>query len=722
MSKKAFLLWRSCTLFSRVSQKFMDSGNQTPDRVKEIQPTVATGSAPGEVNTPVLQIGEVVAERYKVIELLGHGGMGSVYKVEQIFLKQLFALKTLSGQNFPDVAIRRFQKEAQAAMKLNHTNLVRAHDFGILPSHHPFYIMDLIEGENLSEYAKRIGTVPLDEILRIFIPVCFALAYAHSEGIVHRDIKPGNIMLEKSGGPNEPYIPKVVDFGIAKLTDSEGGDSVNLTRTGEIFGTPLYMSPEQCLGTKIDHRTDIYSLGCVLFEVLTGAPPFHGESALNLMLKHQSEQPSSLKEGSMGRDFPEALESIVAKTLEKDPDRRYQNLLELAEDLAVLQRANWAPSASSTLARTVPQIVKPAFAKAEPRSWKITAVVGFLCLIVGALGGHFLTKPTEKVEVKVVEKSYIPPLPVEQDRDLLAGGQYLQKLVGKGPTAVRQFKFPETFSIGELTYLDKFGNFCQGVPARGFVEIPLLSEIRLKVRQDNLRKHPDLLKAFGDYDVNCLHLEKSKAAVTHNLDLELDAALAYCSRWKAFNNLNIFDTSISDIGLGCVKECPNLVSLELINTKCTAAGVRQLKCFPNLATIGISGIKGGKSLIPDLIKSKIINNFGVGDLDITDEDVRRISQAKSLVVLVLRQNMRVTDKSIEYLKQLPKLNTLFVDSTSVSPKSMEALASLKNLEVLIVNGDLWTQDDLRRLQAMKPQLKRLEASARSREKKVKDDN
>ncbi len=132
--------------------------------------------------------------------------------------------------------------------------------------------MDLIQGENLSEYSKRIGTLSIDEILQIFIPVCFALGYAHSEGIVHRDIKPGNIMLDKSGGGSEPYVPKVVDFGIAKLTDDEGGNSVNLTRTGEVFGTPLYMSPEQCLGTKIDHRTDIYSIGCVMYEVLTGAP------------------------------------------------------------------------------------------------------------------------------------------------------------------------------------------------------------------------------------------------------------------------------------------------------------------------------------------------------------------------------------------------------------------------------------------------------------------
>lgn len=697
----------------------MDSGNQTPaDQVKEIHPTVVTGPAGGNIGAPVLQIDEVVAERYKVLKLLGHGGMGSVYKVEHVIFRQLFALKTLSGQNYPEVAIRRFQKEAQAAMKLNHTNLVRAHDFGILPSHHPFYIMDLIEGENLSEYSKRVGIISFEEILRIFIPVCFALAYAHSEGIVHRDIKPGNIMLDKSGGLTDSYIPKVVDFGIAKLTDSESGESVNLTRTGEIFGTPLYMSPEQCLGTKIDHRTDIYSLGCVIYEVLTGAPPFHGESALNLMLKHQTEKPASLKEGSMGREFPEALEKIVARTLEKDPDRRYQNFLDLAEALAVLQRSGGEPATNLTLAKTLPQIVKPVSSRTGARFWKSPIVLAIAGMLFGLLIGYMLPKQagpvTEKPEEKPEETESAASLVFEQDRVLISTGQYFQKLDGSGPGALRVFKFPNTFSLGSLQYVDKWGNLIQNRSARGIVEIPISSPVNLSVRQEDLRMHPNLLKGFGDYDINNLHLARASTTnegFAHNADIEFDAALAFCSRWKALSFLNVYDTTVTDVGLRAVRDCPSLINLALIETSCTAAGVRELRCYPDFATIDISGIAGGKSLIEPLSRSKRLNNIGIKNLDLTDDDVRQISTAKGLVIMNLGNNRRVTDESVKYLKQLPLLTELNVAFTSISPKSIAAFASMKNLRKLSVGKDLWTSKEVRKLHDLAPNLQLNEFAA-----------
>ncbi|MBC7999401.1 MAG: serine/threonine protein kinase, partial [Leptolyngbya sp.] len=281
--------------------KFIDmdsSGNQShPESIVANDAGLTFDVTPlNKADVSNLHLGDVVADRYKIVSVIGHGGMGSVFKVEQIYLRQVFALKTLTGQAFPDVAIRRFQKEAQAASRLAHPNLVRAHDFGLINQSQPFYIMDFIEGKNLSEYSKQKGILSVEEILQIFIPICFGLGYAHREGIIHRDIKPGNIMLDKPDNPDQNYVPKVVDFGIAKLAEVEGMESVALTRTGEIFGTPLYMSPEQCSGLKLDHRTDIYSLGCVMYEALTGAPPFHADTALALMLKHQSEIPQSLKE------------------------------------------------------------------------------------------------------------------------------------------------------------------------------------------------------------------------------------------------------------------------------------------------------------------------------------------------------------------------------------------------------------------------------------------
>ena len=257
-----------------------------------------------------LAIGELVGEgRYKVLAFIGRGAVGSVYKVEQVLLKKSFALKTLGPSAASDNMIRRFQKEAQAAGRLDHPNLVRAVDFGLLDGSRPFIVMDFVEGKTLGQYLKQRGTLSLKEALSIFIPVCQAMDYAHSQGVIHRDITPNNIVLVTEGATG--FKPRVIDFGIAKLAVD---DQTALTQAGEVFGTPLYMSPEQCAGTKIDHRSDLYALGCVLFEVLTGGPPFRAESALATMMQHREDRPPTLKEASLGGQFPEALERVVAMT------------------------------------------------------------------------------------------------------------------------------------------------------------------------------------------------------------------------------------------------------------------------------------------------------------------------------------------------------------------------------------------------------------------------
>ncbi len=685
----------------------MDSGNQTPaDQVKvnDNNPTFVTASGAADGKSPRLEIGDLVAEKYKIIELLGHGGMGSVYKVEQIFFRQFFALKTLTGQNFPDVAIRRFQKEAQAASKLNHPNLVRAYDFGILGTHQPFFVMDLIEGENLSDYSKRVGTLPIEEILQIFIPVCFALGYAHSEGIVHRDIKPGNIMLDKSAGTNEAYVPKVVDFGIAKLTDNEGGHSVNLTRTGEIFGTPLYMSPEQCLGTKIDHRTDIYSIGCVMYEALTGAPPFHGESALSLMMKHQSEQPQSLKEASLGREFPEALEAIVARTMEKNPDLRYQNLLDLAQDLAVLQQGRAGSTENVTIAKTQPHFAKLPAAKTKPISQKLIAAVGLVCLAIGiVLGLIFSPKPEEVV--KYIER------PIDEnsasDEAELLGYIPIVKVEGRGPSATRLYRFPKTFSIGTFTTVDKLNQQSKPKQAKGEHTIAFDKQFHLRVTNKDLIRHPQLLRGFGEYDVNALHLDnvtqQEEEAVLYNPDITFDASIVYCSNWKALIHLIAYGTTLSDVGLRCVQDLPYLINVDVTGTRVTADGFKQLKTFPDkIAGVGIGGMPAGKTLIPELSKSKVLTTVNFSKLDLADHDVKMLANTRSLVMLNLQENPKVTDQAIASLKNLTNLFKLDIAGTSVTSASIPVLASFSKLRVITLDGDHWTAKDVKKLQSLLP--------------------
>jgi len=329
--------------------------------------------------------GQIVGAKYKVIAMLGRGGMGVVYRVQQIFIGKDYALKTLDKCNISDLSMRRFQLEAKAASLLDHPNLVQVHDFGLLDDGQPFLIMDWVDGITIADRLRQSGPFSVDDAARIFAQVCLGLNYAHDQGVVHRDIKPSNIMLVNATTPGDEGSIKVLDFGIAKLMME---DMQALTRTGEIFGSPFYMSPEQCSGSKLDHRSDIYSLGCVLFEALTGAPPHMGANPLTTMVLHQNQPALSLKEASLGKQFPPALEQIVSKMLRKSPDDRYQNLGLVAHDLSAVFKGQAVARTSADV--RLPEQPKPAKTVSIKVStlWAIIVGTALVFVVVGAVTGY----------------------------------------------------------------------------------------------------------------------------------------------------------------------------------------------------------------------------------------------------------------------------------------------------------------------------------------------
>ncbi len=309
--------------------------------------------------------------------------MGLVYRVNQIFVNKEFALKTIDKNCMSETALRRFQQEARTVFSLDHPNIIAVNDFGIWNDQTPFLVMELVNGETLGDRLARTGCLTLEQAIPIFVQVCFGLAYAHECGVVHRDIKPNNIMLVKGMPLGAEGSIKILDFGIARFAEHEGGEMQSLTRTGEIFGSPLYMSPEQCAGERVDHRADIYSLGCVFFEVLTGAPPCVGENALATMMKHLSETPLTLKQASLGADFPQGIEEIVATMLAKSPDSRYQNIGHIANDLGALKRGD---SISGTAKQSGVEARAKAKAKAKTISMPSTHFYALL-LGIAAIAG-----------------------------------------------------------------------------------------------------------------------------------------------------------------------------------------------------------------------------------------------------------------------------------------------------------------------------------------------
>ncbi len=277
-------------------------------------------------------LGVVVEGRYKIESVIGQGSAGTVYKAVQELIGREVAIKVLhdylvSDQEF----IKRFTQEAKASSRLSHPNIITIYDFGVIPKGgRPYIAMDLLKGTPLSDMIADVNHLDVEDAVPIFKQVCSALGEAHRQGVVHRDIKPENIVLVERSG--QRLFPIVVDFGIARLVQEES-DVARITRTGTVCGSPTYMSPEQCTSSKVDHRSDIYSLGVVIYETLTGEVPFLSDELVKVMAMHLSDPPKPLNQVREDLHFPQALEEVVYKSLAKNPDHRYQTMDEFADAL-----------------------------------------------------------------------------------------------------------------------------------------------------------------------------------------------------------------------------------------------------------------------------------------------------------------------------------------------------------------------------------------------------
>ncbi|HEX5085332.1 MAG TPA: protein kinase [Blastocatellia bacterium] len=270
--------------------------------------------------------GRLLDQRYYLESKLGVGGMGTVYRAGRLLIGDWVAVKVLHQDQMADPrAVERFRREAQIAARLKHPNVVTVHDFGVSTDGLSYLVMDLVEGESLSSLIERQGTLAETEAAEIVRQVCAALDEAHRQGVVHRDIKPQNIIVQAI--PDGLQV-KVLDFGSAASPDVTAS---KLTRTGAVVGTPHYMSPEYCLGEELDGRSDIYSLGIVLFEMLTGVVPFDSPTPTAIVIKHVNDPPPPPR--MLNPNISPAVESVALRALEKQRDARPQTAGEMAKEL-----------------------------------------------------------------------------------------------------------------------------------------------------------------------------------------------------------------------------------------------------------------------------------------------------------------------------------------------------------------------------------------------------
>jgi serine/threonine protein kinase len=326
------------------------SGEQTPGPATEPGAGAAdtptrlsnehlSGSMPSQPrhNHAAVQEGTVLGDRYRVIQLLGKGGMGEVYLAEHIAIGRKVAIKTLNSANLhdkPELA-GRFLREARTSSMVRHPNIVDITDFGHTPPEPPFFVMEYLEGEDLKAMLRRESTLPWERARDIVLQICAALATAHKQGVVHRDMKPDNVFLIRQG--NQAEHVKVLDFGIAKITSSDTVQEA--TQTGVLLGTPEYMSPEQAQDFPLDARSDIYATGVILYRMLTGRVPFQSKSFMTVLARHIQEKPLAPREANPARGITEAQEAVILRCLEKRPEDRYQSAEELAEALRAVDTA-----------------------------------------------------------------------------------------------------------------------------------------------------------------------------------------------------------------------------------------------------------------------------------------------------------------------------------------------------------------------------------------------
>jgi len=361
-----------------------------------LQPTINLGSkvetededepSPASVSLPPLEPSETPGslgrlEGYDILEVVGQGGMGIVFRATDLKLHRIVAVKVMSRELAASaMAVKRFLREAQTAAAVVHDHVVTIHAIEEKASP-PFLVMEFVQGQSLQQKLDRVGALTIPEILRIGMQTASGLAAAHKQGVIHRDVKPANILLE-----NGVERVKITDFGVARAADD-----LNITRSGQITGTPQFMSPEQALAEPVDPRTDLFSLGSVLYAMCTGRPPFRADTAVAVLRRVCDDVPRPIRE--INPDIPDWLEQIVNRLLEKNPANRFQSASEVSEllsqHLAHLQQPTLVPRPAP-----LPAPIEPVTLEGTPRSplwprlWTVAFVLLLCAVALWRLGPH----------------------------------------------------------------------------------------------------------------------------------------------------------------------------------------------------------------------------------------------------------------------------------------------------------------------------------------------
>ncbi len=653
-----------------------------------------TASLPlGSGSAKIYSTGDIVDKSYKLLALLGSGSMGVVFHCRHLILGKDYALKLLATDRVTNESWSRFQSEAKALARLHHPGVVGIHNMGIDDQSCPYYIMDLLTGESLSQLIRRKKRLSLSEALDIFSQLASALDAAHQQGIVHRDIKPSNIMVNEEGGK---YSVKLVDFGIARLS-KQGLGSLNQTAAGTVFGTPYYMSPEQSLGKTVDERSDIYSLGCTLFEALTGIPPLVGDNAIETILMHQSADMPTLNEVYPDGHFPESIEIAIGKMLTRNVGGRYQTMKQVSHDFARIQagkavgfnkegHSTAAPFATKDSQgdhepvdddeeqieeQTTAGIKRPAM---EPGPLYLT-LAGILVLAVSTGGFAFYTfnqsKPVEDSHtISTIDREMInsseDPLAINFKNHMQTYKSFCLRTVNANGETMRKFLFPENKSklgylrVGDGSYREVIGN----------MEVPAKEKAYLFL-QCVATPHPEICEKFGPDDLEGLEIVTFKVPEVVNI-IKHWRKLEHLYFYNSIERVEGFDCSlILKDQLPLIDQLTGLKSLGLSGSwktgppmhgeEITGADIAKMKLLNTISSLGIQEVSNVQPLLKVIANHPNIKELSLVRVEIKDQDLKLLLQAKNLETLRIFQCHSITPAAAESLKKMPNLKHVIID-------------------------------------------------------------
>ena len=668
-------------------------------------PVIGLPAAAGEVGT----LGP-----FRLVKELGKGGMGAVFAALDTRLDRRLALKVMLPKFAADaVAKGRFLREARAAARVKHDNVVTIYEAdersGI-----PYIAMEFLEGCPLDVYLNKKGPPTIPQVLRIAAETAAGLAAAHKIGLVHRDIKPSNLWLEAPNGR-----VKVLDFGLAKPVDGE----VELTRSGVVVGTPAYMSPEQARGEKVDHRTDLFSLGAVLYRLCAGRLPFHGPTTMAVLMALGTEEPPPVRE--LNPSVPDTLAALIHQLLAKKPEARPQTADEVVTRLRGVGQKLAAPDSGSTYAQPqaiAPQVVfvpvpVPALPEQNPfadldspvtelttgeasgqsakaaepkrnrpggRMW--VAAVLALALAAAAVAGVIIFRNKDGTETRT--ESPAGATVKDKDKGKDKDGKTLAQ-VGSGGTPPALAADPDRQAA---KYVLSVGGIVQVNGERRDITAPTeLPKDRFTLTYFNLDKNEQVTDAGLAVFKGCRELRELYLPFTQ----VTDAGLAHFQDCKELTHLWLDGTQVTDAGLAIFRDCKRLTFLSLACERVTDAGLAHFKDCKDLTHLSFGGAQvtdAGLTLFKDceglmglhldntqvtdaglaLFKHRTrLAGLNLSGTQVTDTGLANFRDCKELAYLQLGDT-QVTDAGLALFKDCKDLTSLGVQKTKVTAKGLEA--------------------------------------------------